>query len=81
MFPKVEDKQKERTQNYSQNVILSSRHRVLSSHIHTIILGQGFDPRTFQSVASRYTDYGTRPTLPDVAFIFSSRIVALTQNG
>ena len=23
----------------------------------------GFDPRTFQPVASRYTDYATRPTL------------------
>jgi hypothetical protein len=26
----------------------------------------GFDPRTVQPVASRYTDYATRPTLNDV---------------
>ena len=26
----------------------------------------GFDPRTVQPIASRYTDYATRPTISDV---------------
>jgi hypothetical protein len=37
----------------------------------------GFDPRTVQPVASRYTDYATRPTwkgVPDVAHAASSPI-------
>jgi hypothetical protein len=30
--------------------------------VRKISAPQGFDPRTVQSVASRYTDYATRPT-------------------
>jgi len=33
-----------------------------SGHVRKISLPQGFDPRTVQLVASRYTDYATRPT-------------------
>jgi len=36
----------------------------------------GFDPRTVQPVASRYTDYATRPTLKCVR---SSRIIIRSQ--
>jgi hypothetical protein len=32
-------------------------------------LPPGFDPRTVQLVASRYTDYGTQPTLSSIAAV------------
>ena len=31
----------------------------------------GFDPRTVQPVASRYTDYATRPTANAVSWIYA----------
>jgi hypothetical protein len=33
-----------------------------SGQVRKISLPPGFDPRTVQAVASRYTDYATRPT-------------------
>jgi hypothetical protein len=33
-----------------------------------------FDPRTVQPVASRYTDYSTRPTLHNAFFVTSFKL-------
>jgi len=37
-----------------------------SGQVRKISLPLGFEPRTVQPVASRYTDYATRPTLTEV---------------
>jgi len=44
-----------------------------SGQVRKISLPPGFDPRTVQSVASRYTDYATRPTIRTVVSIKTSQ--------
>ena len=38
----------------------------------------GFDPRTFQPVGSRFTDYATRPTVVVVVVVTQCVFVSLT---
>ena len=49
-----------------------------SGQVRKISPRPGFDPRTAQPVASRYTDYATRPTYPVVFLIcFVSAVIVL----
>jgi hypothetical protein len=46
-----------------------------SGEVRKISPPRGFDPRTYQLVASRYTDYATRPTNIIVSLWISYRII------
>ena len=48
-----------------------------SGHVQKISPPPGFDPRTVQSVFSRYTDYATQPT--KIMVVFSYLLNALTR--
>jgi hypothetical protein len=47
---------------------VGSRRR--SGQVRKILTPPGFDPRTVQPVASRYTDYATRPTSETVRCVY-----------
>jgi hypothetical protein len=53
-----------------------------SGQVRKISPPPGFDPRTVQPVASRYTHYATRPTIVTCrCHIFFSSIILLTSSG
>ena len=55
-----------------------------SGQVRKISPSPGFDPRTVQSVASRYTDYANRPTVVDYCSIYLLRpqpIDVLSKDG
>jgi len=42
-----------------------------SGQVRKISPPPGFDPRTIQPVASRYTDYATLPTQPGICYVIA----------
>jgi len=52
-----------------------------SGQVRKILSPPGFDPRTVQPVASRYTDYATRPVTGQLLIIYSAVVKHLKKKG